>query len=305
MDILVIVDVQDEFKQFIQFDLVKELTEYSKEFDKVYQVWDSHEADKPTHYFPNQVRTVEKLFGKKHFSEEVKQFIEEAENSTEEGKLFKLSNNNGYLVRVDNNHDWFYINPDIYDMIEELKGHDITLVGGADGECLEDVKVAIETFGISYTMNDKYIYSAKTSQEDSIKEHKILRFNQFINEEYDFYDYGEIDYEICRNMDSFKKWLSQYGDYDKIDEISKEINIPVACITHVEVYEALRGKNLGKKILDDFINKCIDNDAYNVILIADLEEKQIEGFDLVKWYEKYGFTKINEIHSNPVMKMEI
>lgn len=181
MKILVVVDVQDEFDEFIQFDLVKELTEYSKEFDKVYQVWDSHEAETPTHTFPNQVKTVEKLFGKNHFNDEVRQFIDEAKNSTEEGKLFKLSNDHGYLVRVDNNHDWFYINPEIYDMIEELKGHQIVLVGGADGECLEDVKVAIETFGIPVTMNDKYIYSAKTSNDDSIKEKNVLNFSDFIH----------------------------------------------------------------------------------------------------------------------------
>lgn len=181
MKILVIVDVQDEFKEFIQFDLVSELTKYAKEFDKVYQVWDSHESNKPSHKFPNQVKAVEKLFGKNHFSDKVKDFIKQAQDSTEEGNLFKLSDNNGYIVRVDNNHDWFYINPDVYNMIQELKGHNVTLVGGANGECLEDIKVAIETFSIPVTMNDKYIYSAKTSQKDSIKEHKILSFNNFIN----------------------------------------------------------------------------------------------------------------------------
>ena len=101
------------------------------------------------------------------------------------GKLFKLSDNQGYLVRVDNNHDWFYINPEIYDMIEELKNNEVVLVGGADGECLEDVKVAIETFGINVMMNDKYIYSANTSNDDSIKERKVFNFSQFINENYD------------------------------------------------------------------------------------------------------------------------
>lgn len=182
MKTLIIVDVQDEFSEFIQFDLVKELEKYANEFDKVYQVWDSHDAEKATHTFPNQVRTVEKLFGKNHFSDNVKEFTKQAEDSAEEGKLFKLNDGNGYLVRVDNNHDWFFINPEIFDMIDEIRGDEIVLVGGADGECLEDVKVAIESFGMSVTMNDKYIYSAKTTEEDSIKERKVVRFNQFITE---------------------------------------------------------------------------------------------------------------------------
>lgn len=134
---------------------------------------------------------------------------------------------------------------------------------------------------------------------------KILKFNYFINEAHYFYDYGELDYEICRDIDSFKQWLSQYGDFDKIDEISKEINTPVACITHVEIYEALRGNNLDKKILDDFINKCIDNDVKEIILVADLDEEQVGGFDLVKWYESKRFVIINYIYDNPVMKMKI
>jgi hypothetical protein len=180
MRVLVIVDVQKEFEDFIQHDLVAELSIYAEEFDKVYQIWDSHKATGPTHSFPNQVKTVEKLFGKNHFSDDVKEFTKEAENSTEEGKLFKLSNENGYLVRVDNNHDWFYVNPEITNMLLEIKNDNITLVGGADGECLEDVKVAMESFDLDVTMNDKYIYSAKTSNDDSIKESVVLKFNDFV-----------------------------------------------------------------------------------------------------------------------------
>lgn len=180
MKTLVIVDVQNEFKEFIQFDLVKELMKYSEEFDNVYQVWDSHDAEGVTHTFPNQVKTVEKLFGKNHFSDKVKEFSEEAESSSEEGRLFKLSDGSGYLVRVDNNHDWFFINPEICDMINEIQQNDVTLVGGADGECLEDVKIAFESFGINVNMDDTYIYSAKTSEDDSIKESTVFNFNDFI-----------------------------------------------------------------------------------------------------------------------------
>lgn len=310
MKTLIIVDVQNEFKEFIQFDLVSELMKYSKEFDNVYQIWDSHEATEPSHTFPKQVKTVEKLFGKNHFSDKVKEFTKQAEDSTEEGKLFKLSNGEGYLVRVDNNHDWFFINPAIYDMIDEIKNNEITLVGGANQECLEDVKVAIEAFGINVTMNNKYIYSAKTSDKESVKERKVLRFTAFINESVnkqinidETWDYGSLESSIYYNTNSVKLWLHKYGEFDKTDEIVKDIKYPIGCLKNIKVAEEQRGKDNGNKILNYFIDRCIDSDVKEIILIADLDEQQIGKFDLVKWYESKGFKKINTINGNPVMKM--
>ena len=77
-------------------------------------------------------------------------------------------------------------------MINEIKDDKVILAGGADGECLEDVYQAFLAFDIDAEINDKYTYSAKTSQEDSIEETegdwkksvfegKILKFNDFIN----------------------------------------------------------------------------------------------------------------------------
>jgi len=171
---LVIVDVQKEFDEYIQHDLVDALSEYAEKFDTVYQIWDTHNNSvAPTHSFPGQIDSVPKKFGKKHFSDEVQEYIKNLKASSTNGRTFKLSDDEGYVVRVKNNHDWFYVNPEIAKLIHELKGRKIILAGGADGECLEDIYQAFLAFGLNVHINKKYTYSAKTSQEDSVQE-KIL-----------------------------------------------------------------------------------------------------------------------------------
>lgn len=169
--VLVIVDVQKEFDEYIQHDLVDALSEYAEKFDEVYQIWDTHNNTvAPTHSFPGQIDSVPKKYGKKHFSDEVKQYMKEIEDSSDEGRTFKLADDEGYIVRVKNNHTWFYVNPEIVDLISKIKGDKVILVGGADGECLEDVYQTFKAFGIKVHINKKYTYSAKTSDEDSIEE---------------------------------------------------------------------------------------------------------------------------------------
>ena len=158
MKILVIVDVQSDFNKFIQHDLVDELYDYAKKFKQVYQIWDTHKTDvAPTYAFPNQVDSVRKLYGKNHFSDKVKKFTEEHKDETFEGNVFKLNDEEGYIVRIDNMHEWFYVNPEIVQLIGKLKENKIILVGGADNECLEDVYQAFKAFGLNIHINKKYV----------------------------------------------------------------------------------------------------------------------------------------------------
>lgn len=189
MKSLVIVDVQKEFDKFIQHDLVDELYEYAEQFDKVYQIWDTNKGNEtPTYEFPNEIYDVKKKYGKKHFSPKVKKFIEKVTDETPEGNKFRLSDENGYIVRVDNNHNWFYVNPELVELVEDLEGDKVILVGGADNECLEDVYQMFIAFGVNVKINKKYIYDAKTSPNNSIHEsniisiskYNILKFNDFL-----------------------------------------------------------------------------------------------------------------------------
>lgn len=196
--VLVIVDVQKEFDEYIQHDLVDSLSKYAEKFDKVYQIWDTHNGTvAPTHSFPNQIDSIPKKYGNKHFNEKVKKFIKKIEDSSEEGRTFKLKDEDGYIVRIKNNHHWFYVNPEIVELIEKIKNDKIILAGGADGECLEDVYQSFKALGLKVHINKKYTYSAKTKQEDSIQESNNDKDNA-----------SEIAV-LVRNFDEYEKLNSE------------------------------------------------------------------------------------------------
>lgn len=121
----------------------------------------------------------------------------------------------------------------------------------------------------------------------------------------EYFDYGDLSGVIHFNLDYFKNWLNKYGDFDVTDEVAKDIKTPVGCLKNINVYSEHKGKGYGNDILEHFIDKCIDNDVDTIILVADLDESQNSGFDLVKWYESKGFETINHIYNNPVMKLDI
>jgi hypothetical protein len=205
--VLVIVDVQKEFSSFIQHDLVDELHNYAENFKEVYQIWDTHKTNvAPTYKFPNQVDSIKKLFGVKHFSDKVKEFTDEIEDESYEGRTFKLANNKGYIVRVDNNHDWFWVNPEIVELISKLKDKKVILTGGADNECLEDVYQAFLAFGLDVEFNKKYVYSAKTDNDDSIEDKQI-------NETKKEYSYDSI-IVVFDNIYELKEFNNMYDDAD-------------------------------------------------------------------------------------------
>ena len=212
--VLIIVDVQKKFDDFIQHDLVDSLSAYAEKFDTVYQIWDTHNNTvSPTHSFPGQIDSIPKKFGKKHFSDSVKSFIKEIEDSSKNGRTFKLTDDDGYVVRVKNNHNWFYVNPEIVNLISSLKGKKIILAGGADGECLEDIYQTFLSFGLNTHINKKYTYSAKTTQKDSVDEKFIIP--EFVGK--------KIILENDSNEYQYKKLVFKVNNSDELIKIKEHI----------------------------------------------------------------------------------
>jgi len=181
--ILFIVDVQSQFEKFIPKNFVSKVDEYCEGFTSVYQIWDSNKAKKPTYKFKNQVATIEKQFGvKKHYKDldrgfeewSSKIFDEKVYNNIlkllktkkmKEGNKFKLKDKDEYLVYIDNEHSWFYVHENMYKIFKKLKDQKVILVGGADDECLKDIYISAESFGLIPIYNYEYIYSAKTNNK--------------------------------------------------------------------------------------------------------------------------------------------
>jgi hypothetical protein len=173
--ILIIVDVQKEFGDYIPDDMVKELFEYCKEFHDVYQIWDAHDAATPTFKFPNQKLSIKKQFGKKFLEKDIQSKLEKLKNGSIEGQQIQIDSDD-IFVRVKNNHDWFFINEELLKLFNELKGKKVIMVGGADFECLKDVFIACKSMGVKAMLNHKYIYSAETKKEE-ISESVVFKVN--------------------------------------------------------------------------------------------------------------------------------
>lgn len=184
---LIVVDVQKSFKKFFTEMYLHKLKEYCKQFSNVYQIWDNHvdgkNVDKDYLYhddpeipihddlykFPNQVELIEKRYNydvdadfyKKILDKEVYKDIKSREdnNTIKRGDLFKTKEDTA-IVYIGNNHKWFHIPKKLYDLFLKLKGKEVTIVGGSDSECLEDVLIAGESMGIIMKRDHRYIYSA-------------------------------------------------------------------------------------------------------------------------------------------------
>jgi len=170
-DILIIVDVQKEFSKFMPQGYVEKLNKYASDFKYVYQIWDSNKTDKRTYNFTNQVKSIRKNYGTKFSDNLVKitKSIELNNKNIKEGDIFKVNNN--YIVKIDNNHGWFYLNDELLNLYKELKGKKVIIVGGAGMECEYDIFVSMKSFKINAIQNHEYIYDAKNSKKQKVNQY--------------------------------------------------------------------------------------------------------------------------------------
>ncbi len=184
---LIIVDVQRSFKKYFTDNYLKQLKEYAKGFENVYQIWDNHvqgpNVDKDYLYdknpdipnindiydFPNEKLRIEKRYNydvnadfyKKILDTETYQEIKQKErdNKLKRGDTFKTTEDT-IIVYVGNNHKWYHVPVKLYRLFQKLKGQHVVIVGGSDNECLLDIEVAAKALGVDLVTNDNYVYSA-------------------------------------------------------------------------------------------------------------------------------------------------
>ena len=184
---LIIVDVQRSFRKYFSEMYLNELNKYCLKFDKVYQIFDNHvdgknpdkdylydsdpdiENKKDLYKFNNQVDLIEKRyqydvdadFYKKILDKEVYNEIskKEEDKSLKKGDIFNTKEGT-YIVYVGNNHKWHHLSKKLYDLLLSLKNKKAIIVGGADGECLEDIYVAAISLGVKIKRDWKFIYTS-------------------------------------------------------------------------------------------------------------------------------------------------
>lgn len=184
---LIIVDVQASFKKYFTDNYLKQLKEYAKGFENVYQLWDNHvqgpNIDKDYLYepkpeipdindiydFPNEKLRIEKRYNydvdadfyKKILDEQTYQKMKQAEDNRtiKRGDIFRTTEGT-IIVYIGNNHRYYHVPIKLYKLLKKLKGKHVTMVGGSDGECYTDIETAAKSIGVLAKREPKFIYSA-------------------------------------------------------------------------------------------------------------------------------------------------
>ncbi len=186
-DNLIIVDVQKSFSKFFTTKYLKELNSYCNSFKDVYQIWDNHvdgkNVDKdflyeenpeiPIHNdlytFNRQKELIEKRYNynvkidfyKSILDSRIFNEIKNKEDSKTLKKGDKFQTTKGtYIIFIGNKHRWTHIGIKLVGLFKSLESKHATIVGGSDSECLEDIFVSAESFGIRIKRNWRFIYSA-------------------------------------------------------------------------------------------------------------------------------------------------
>jgi hypothetical protein len=184
---LIIVDVQKSFSKFFTEMYLYKLKEYCKQFSNVYQIWDNHVEGKnvdkdylyhedpeiPIHddlyHFPNQKDLIEKRYNydvdadfyKKILDKQVYNDIKNKEKnkSLKIGDYFPTKEGT-IIVYIANHHRWFHCPKKLYDILIGLKDKEVTIVGGADSECAQDIYITSKSIGVNIKRDHRFIFSA-------------------------------------------------------------------------------------------------------------------------------------------------
>lgn len=184
---LIIVDVQKSFRKYFSEMYLNRLEKYCINFNCVYQIFDNHvdgkNVDKgylynetpevPIHkdlyYFPNQKDIIEKRYNYDVNVDFYKEILDkEVYNhifDREEKKLLKKGDiyptkEGTFIVYVGNNHKWHHLSKKLYNLLSSFKNETVTIVGGADGECLEDIYIAALSLGVKIKRDWRFIYTS-------------------------------------------------------------------------------------------------------------------------------------------------
>lgn len=82
--------------------------------------------------------------------------------------------------------------------------------------------------------------------------------------------------------------------------IEEENSMGIAVLKNVWVEEEERGSGIGSELVESFITEAKERDMQVIYLVADTGESNT--FDIVSWYESFGFVKVSPLENYPLMK---
>ena len=98
-------------------------------------------------------------------------------------------------------------------------------------------------------------------------------------------------------------WLQKNGLDTSIINVIRHSVTNVAFLNNMNIQNEHQGNGHGKEMLFDFLTQCSIHNVDVVLLIADTGESQREGFNIVQWYKRFGFTQMNSEDFPLMMKV--
>ena len=114
---------------------------------------------------------------------------------------------------------------------------------------------------------------------------------------------GDLEGVMHFDLDNLFSFLVTELPSDTFLKVKQLLKGKVAILKNISVSE--QGVGNGNSLVSDFLEQCSQRGTDYVCLVADLNEEQLPGFNLVKWYESFGFEKVGESYAGPFMVMEI
>lgn len=106
---------------------------------------------------------------------------------------------------------------------------------------------------------------------------------------------GSVEGYVTDNPSIITNWFMHRHDvYEPaiIEMILSEYE-SVAFLNNVNVEQDERGQGTGTSLLKAFEQQAISHGAQAIILFADINESQEDGFDLEAWYKRHGYEEVH------------
>jgi hypothetical protein len=159
--ILIVVDIQKEFAKCFNEEYIKKVKEYIKrrKWLEVIVIVDMNEdvANIPLWMYEKADQIIQKRYGgDKGYIEEMVSLSEaNVERDNESWRVY----NNQLVITTSGCHETFDVPEDLERYCEKIKENKVTLIGGCENECLQDIYDTLLYYDINTTINHQYTYN--------------------------------------------------------------------------------------------------------------------------------------------------
>lgn len=188
MSQLLIVDIQNSYKNHIAPHIINNLPDYAKKFDTIFYLFDTLgnsgeyydevcESWLDDEEFIGSLNIIKKEYGffrnlmDVGIDEEeivlVVQFMLEnsvhdlrdlLEDDPKTYENFKIRFKNSDIINLNLNDYFIYIPDDLIEFLTNNISDNVVLVGGGEKECLKEVRILLDALKIKYSVNSEFVY---------------------------------------------------------------------------------------------------------------------------------------------------